>query len=132
MSGGEVAGLIVAVFWAILVAFLAVVLVRLARALRETTRLVAGVADQTVPLLGEAATTLRRTGVQLDRVDAITADAEEVAANASALSGAVQEAIGVPLAKVAAFGYGVRRAAGRSRTSKGRTDDASRVRGSKG
>jgi Bacterial protein of unknown function (DUF948) len=118
VSGGEVAGLVIAVLWAVLVAFLAVVLVRAARALRETTRLVAGIADQTVPLLGQAATTLRRAGVQLDRVDAITADAEEVAANASALSGAVHEAIGVPLTKVAAFGYGVRKAA-RIRGSKG-------------
>jgi uncharacterized protein YoxC len=118
VSGAEVAGLVVAVFWAVLVAFLCVVLTRTAGALKETTRLVAGIADQTVPLLGQAAVTLRKAGTQLDRVDSITADAEEVAANASALSGAVHEAIGVPLTKVAAFGYGVRRAT-KLRGSKG-------------
>ena len=41
MSGGEVAGILVAVFWAILVSFLAVALVRLAQTLRATTKLVA-------------------------------------------------------------------------------------------
>ena len=37
VSGGEVAGILVAVFWAILVSFLAVALVRLAQTLRATT-----------------------------------------------------------------------------------------------
>lgn len=110
MSGGEVAGLIVAVFWAILVSFLAVVLVRLAQALRQTTKLVAAVTEQAVPLLGEASETLRSAHAQLDRVDTITADVREVAANASALSSTVASAFGGPLVKVASFGYGVRRA----------------------
>lgn len=115
MSGGEVAGLVVAVFWAILVAFLAVVLVRLAQVLREAARLVSGVADEAVPLLGQAAETVRGASVQLERVDAITADVKEVTANASALSAAVSSAIGGPLVKLAALGYGLRRAAARQR-----------------
>lgn len=102
MSGGEVAGLIVAVFWAILVAFLAVALVRLAQALKEATRLVAGVAEQAVPLLGEAAATVRAANVQLEKVDAITADVKEVTATASALSSTVSSAFGGPLVKLAA------------------------------
>ncbi|OSC44446.1 DUF948 domain-containing protein, partial [Streptomyces sp. 4F] len=36
MSGGAVAGILVAVFWAILVSFLAVALVRLAQPLKAT------------------------------------------------------------------------------------------------
>ncbi|PLW71431.1 DUF948 domain-containing protein [Streptomyces sp. SCUT-3] len=110
MSGAEVAGIIVAVFWAVLVSFLAVVLARLAQTLRATTRLVAGVTDRAVPLLTEATATVRAAGAQLDRVDAITSDVQEVAANASALSSTVASTFGGPLVKVAAFGYGVRRA----------------------
>ncbi|MFD5542101.1 DUF948 domain-containing protein, partial [Streptomyces sp. NPDC127079] len=49
MSGGEVAGILVAVFWAILVSFLAVALVRLAQTLKATTKLVADVTDQAGP-----------------------------------------------------------------------------------
>jgi uncharacterized protein YoxC len=108
-----VAGLIVAVFWAILVSFLAVVLVRLAQTLKQATELVAGVTEQAVPLLGEAAAAVRSANTQLDRVDTITADVQEVTANASALSSTVATTFGAPLVKVAAFGYGVRRAVGK-------------------
>jgi hypothetical protein len=107
-----VAGLIVAVFWAILVSFLAVVLVRLAQALRQATRLVADITEQAVPLLGEASAAVRSAHTQLDRVDTITSDVAEVTANASALSTTVASTFGGPLVKVAAFGYGVRRAVG--------------------
>ncbi|MEU1278415.1 DUF948 domain-containing protein [Streptomyces sp. NPDC005805] len=113
MTGGEVAGILVAVFWAILVSFLAVVLVRLAQTLRATTRLVADVSEQAVPLLAEASAAVRSAQTQLDRVDAIASDVQEVTSNASALSTTVASTFGGPLVKVAAFGYGVRRALGR-------------------
>ncbi|WP_078901691.1 DUF948 domain-containing protein [Actinacidiphila yeochonensis] len=121
MSGGEVAGLVLAVFWAILVSFLAVALVRLAQTLRQTTELVAGLTEQAVPLLGEASDALRAAHSQLDRVDGITSDVAEVAANASALSSTVAATLGGPLVKVAAFGYGVRRAVGLQTGDSGRS-----------
>jgi hypothetical protein len=113
-----VAGILVAVFWAILVSFLAVALVRLAQTLKATTKLVADVTDQAVPLLAEASTAVRSAQTQIDRVDAIATDVQEVTSNASALSTTVASTFGGPLVKVAAFGYGVRRALG------GRKDDA--------
>lgn len=113
MSGVEVAGIIVAVFWAILISFLAVALVRLAQVLRATTKLVSEVTDQAVPLLADASSTVRSARTQLDRVDAIASDVQEVTSNASALSSTVATAFGGPLVKVAAFGYGVRKALGK-------------------
>ncbi|MFF1699156.1 DUF948 domain-containing protein [Streptomyces sp. NPDC058257] len=113
MSGGEVAGILVAVFWAILVSFLAVALVRLAQTLKATTKLVADVTEQAVPLLADASTAVRSAQTQIDRVDAIASDVQEVTSNASALSSTVASTFGGPLVKVAAFGYGVRRALGR-------------------
>ncbi|MFD6532360.1 DUF948 domain-containing protein [Streptomyces sp. NPDC060184] len=107
------AGILVAVFWAILVSFLAVVLVRLAQTLRATTKLVADVTEQAVPLLADASATVRSAQTQLDKVDAIASDVQEVTSNASALSTTVASTFGGPLVKVAAFGYGVRRALGR-------------------
>ncbi|MDT3725314.1 DUF948 domain-containing protein [Streptomyces sp. DSM 41972] len=118
VSGGEVAGILVAVFWAILVAFLAVALARLAQTLRATTKLVADVTDQAVPLLADASTAVRSAQTQIERVDAIASDVQEVTSNASALSTTVASTFGGPLVKVAAFGYGVRRALG------GRKEDA--------
>lgn len=116
MTGGEVAGILVAVFWAILVSFLAVVLVRLAQVLKQATQLVADISEQAVPLLGEASATVRSAQTQLERVDAIATDVQEVTSNASALSSTVATTFGGPLVKVAAFGYGVRRALSRKET----------------
>ncbi|KNB49850.1 hypothetical protein AC230_24175 [Streptomyces caatingaensis] len=107
------AGILVAVFWAILVSFIALVLVRLAQTLKAATKLVADVTEQAVPLLADASATVRSAHTQLARVDSIAADVQEVTANASALSSTVSSAFGGPLVKVAAFGYGVRRAIGR-------------------
>ncbi|KAA0940846.1 MULTISPECIES: DUF948 domain-containing protein [Streptomyces] len=115
MSGGEVAGILVAVFWAILVSFLAVALARLAQTLRATTKLVADVTEQTVPLLADASAAVRSAQTQIERVDAIASDVQEVTSNASALSSTVASTFGGPLVKVAAFGYGVRRAMGGGR-----------------
>jgi hypothetical protein len=105
-----VAGILVAVFWAILVSFLAVALARLAQTLRATTKLVADVTEQAVPLLNDASAAVRSAQTQIDRVDAIATDVQEVTSNASALSTTVASTFGGPLVKVAAFGYGVRRA----------------------
>ncbi|MCT4356796.1 DUF948 domain-containing protein [Streptomyces sp. Je 1-79] len=142
MTGGEVAGILVAVFWAILVSFLAVVLVRLAQTLKATTKLVADVTEQAVPLLSDASATVRSAQTQLDRVDAIASDVQEVTSNASALSTTVASTFGGPLVKVAAFGYGVRKALGRGRdeaapaparrTVVGRTVPSARRRKQKG
>jgi hypothetical protein len=112
-----VAGILVAVFWAILVSFLAVALARLAQTLRATTKLVADVTDQAVPLLAEASSAVRSAQTQIDRVDAIATDVQEVTSNPSAPSTPVASPFGAPQLKVAAFGYGVRRALG------GRKDD---------
>ncbi|GFH38596.1 DUF948 domain-containing protein [Streptomyces pacificus] len=124
MTGGEVAGILVAVFWAILVSFLAVVLVRLAQTLRAATRLMAEVTEQAVPLLADASATVRSAQTQLDRVEAIASDVQEVTSNASALSTTVASTFGGPLVKVAAFGYGVRRAMSRDGDARGTRDRA--------
>ncbi|MEU9004859.1 DUF948 domain-containing protein [Streptomyces sp. NPDC059982] len=126
MSGGEVAGILVAVFWAILVSFLAVVLVRLAQVLKATTKLVADVTEQAVPLLADASNTVRSARTQLDRVDAIASDVQEVTSNASALSSTVASTFGGPLVKIAAFGYGVRKALGKADDVPQKTDRRTR------
>ncbi|HWB65511.1 MAG TPA: DUF948 domain-containing protein [Mycobacteriales bacterium] len=110
LSGGEVAGLIVAVFWAVLVCFLAFVLVKLGKVIGEAAKLVEGVADQTVPLLGEVTTSVVQVNAELTRVDTITANVQDISTNAKALTSVFAATLGSPLIKVAAFSYGVRRA----------------------
>jgi uncharacterized protein YoxC len=112
LSGGEVAGLIVAVFWAVLVCFLGYVLVKLGKVVGEAAKLVAGVTDQTMPLLGEVTTSVAHVNAELTRVDTITANVEEISGNARALSSLFAATLGSPVIKVAAFSYGVRRSFG--------------------
>lgn len=113
MSVGELAGLLVAVGWAVLVTLLAVVLVRLSKVLREATVLVSAVTEQAVPLLADASAAVRSAQEQLVRVDDITANVQDAAANANALSSTVAATLGGPLVKMAAFSYGVRKAVGK-------------------
>jgi uncharacterized protein YoxC len=110
LSGGEVAGLIVAIFWGVLVCFLAYVLVKLGKVIGEAAKLVSGVAEQTVPLLGEVTTSVVQVNAELTRVDAIAANVEEISTNARAMASLFSATVGSPMIKVAAFSYGVRRA----------------------
>jgi uncharacterized protein YoxC len=110
LSGGEVAGLIVAVFWAILVCFLAYVLIKLGKVIGESAKLVSGVAEQTVPLLGEVTTSVVQVNAELTRVDTIASNVEEISGNARALTALFSATLGSPVIKIAAFSYGVRRA----------------------
>src|SRR2546423_1406497 len=110
VSFGGVVALIFAVLFGVLVAFLVLVLVKLGQVLTETTRLVAGITDRTVPLLSEATTSIVHVNTNLERVEVITENVQTVTSNASALSSIVAATVGGPLVKVAAFSYGVRRA----------------------
>jgi hypothetical protein len=71
---------------------------------------VQGVSEQTIPLLSEVTTTVSTTNAQLVRVDAITANLQQVTTNVSALTSLFAATLGSPLVKVAAFSYGVRQA----------------------
>jgi len=110
---GDVVGLIFAIFFAFLVVALIVVLLKLTKVLAETQKLVSGITDKTVPLLGEVTGTVSHVNDELVRVDAITANVQSISGNVSALTSLFAATLGGPVIKVAAFSYGVRRAAGK-------------------
>ena len=110
VSFGAIVGLVFAVIFAVLVGFLALVLVKLGQVLAEATRLVNGITEQTIPLLTEVTTSVSHVNDQLVRVDAITGNVQTLTQNASALSSVFAATLGGPLVKAAAFSYGVRRA----------------------
>jgi uncharacterized protein YoxC len=117
---GDVAGLIAAVVFAILVGLLAVPLLKLGRVLDETRTTIRVLADDTRPLLAEVTTTVTHTNEQLVKVDTITTNAAQVATNVSALTALFAATLGSPVVKVAAFTYGVRHAVSGRRTGAGR------------
>lgn len=110
MSVGDVAGLIAAIAFVLLVGFLAVPLVKLGRVLDETRTSVKEITDHTVPVLDEAATLVASSNTQLDNIDTVTTAAAQVSENVSALTSLFAATLGGPLIKVAAFSYGVRTA----------------------
>jgi len=124
MSAGEVAGLIAAVAFVLLVGVVAVPLFKLGKVLDETSKLVTGVSDQTVPLLGEVTTSVTHVNVELQRVDAITEHVQNTTSNVAALTSIFSATLGSPVVKVAAFSYGVRRAM----SDRSRKDVEKRVR----
>ena len=112
MSVGDIAGLIAAIAFVLLVGVLAVPLVKLGRVLDETRASVKEITDHTVPVLDETAATIASTNAQLGKVDAITTSAAQVGENVSALTSLFTATVGEPMVKLAALSYGVRRAVG--------------------
>lgn len=110
MSAGDVAGLIAAIAFVLLVGFLAYPIVKVGKLVEDLRQGVQGVSEQTIPLLSEVTTTVSTTNAQLVRVDAITTNVQQISTNASALTSLFAATLGSPLVKVAAFTYGVRQA----------------------
>jgi uncharacterized protein YoxC len=124
VSGGDVAALIAAGAFVMLVLVLAVPIVRLGRTVDAATRAINDLAERTTPLLGNVNTTvdnvntaltqvqtsLDGVNLQLERLDTITGHAQTVTANVANLATIVTAAASNPLVKVAAFSYGVRKA----------------------
>jgi len=120
MNAGQLAALIAAGFWAVLVCAVVYVLVRLARLIRAATAMVTAYQQDARALMERAQVTLDRTNDQLARTDAITSSMDKVTANMADLSGHVSDlaglaggisaVFGTPLMKLSATAFGIRRA----------------------
>jgi uncharacterized protein YoxC len=109
MSGGEIAALIAAIAFALLVLLLAVPLLKLGRTLDETTLAVRKSHDGIGPLLIEAQETIQSVNQQLGHVDGIAQNVSSMTTNAAAMTSVVSSTLGSPMIKAAAFTYGVRK-----------------------
>jgi hypothetical protein len=117
MSVGEIAGLIAAIAFVVLVAITAVPLLKLGRVLEEVRLAVRDIGHESVPILTELRGTVRATNDELEKVSLVTEDVAKVSKNATVVSeNAAQMAtlfsatLGGPLIKTAALTYGVRKA----------------------
>jgi hypothetical protein len=110
VSAGDIAGLIAAGVFAVLVGILAVPLLKLGRVFDETTSAIHDVSEGITPILDETALTLREANKQLARVDTITKHVADVTGNASALVALFAASVGGPLIKLAGFSAAVRAA----------------------
>jgi Bacterial protein of unknown function (DUF948) len=127
MSGGQIAELIAAGFFAIGVCAGVFVLLRLAKLISAANRVLADYGDRADTLIERAQAAIDRTNEQLARTDAITASMDDVTANMAELSGhvsalaglarGISAGFGTPMLRVSAFAFGVRRAVALRRTA---------------
>lgn len=110
MSGGQIAALVAAGAFVLLVVLLAIPLIKLGRTLDEATIAIRKAHENSDPLFNGANTTLTHVNTQLERVEGITANAQAVSGNVSALSSMFTATLGGPLVKAAALSYGVSKA----------------------
>ncbi|MFJ3957851.1 DUF948 domain-containing protein [Arthrobacter sp. NPDC090010] len=110
MSGGDIAGLVAAGVFLLLVLFLAVPILKLGKVLDEVRHSIKDLSDGAQPLMTEVTATVSTTNEQLKKVDGISNNVADATANLSALSSLVSATVGSPLIKVASFSYGVRSA----------------------
>ncbi|MGV9298599.1 MULTISPECIES: DUF948 domain-containing protein [unclassified Amycolatopsis] len=110
MSAGQIAALIAAGAFVLLVLLLAIPLLKLGRTLDEATIAIRKAHENSDPILIGANETITHVNTQLERVDGITANAQAVSGNVSALSSVFTATLGGPLVKTAALSYGISKA----------------------
>src|ERR1700754_3130603 len=128
MSAGQIAALIAAGAFVLLVVLLAIPLIKLGRTLDEATIAIRKTHEGSAPLLENADRTITHVNTQLQRMDGITTNARTVSSNVSALTSLFTATMGGPLVKTAAFSYGVSKAIKARRAAK----DARRSRRGRG
>jgi len=124
VNAAELAALIAAVFWALLVCVGVFVLFRLGRLLSESSKLLAGLRERGDVLLTRAQAAVDgaqaavdRASQQLDRTQSVAASMDELGTGMAELAGQVTALAGLgraiadgPVGRVGALAYGVRHA----------------------
>jgi hypothetical protein len=133
-----VAVIVAAAFWVVGVCAAVYVMLKAARLIAGTTAAVAGLRERHDALIDRASATIDRANEQLVKTDAITASMDEVTATMAELTGRaaalaplarlIAGSAGSPVAKIAAFAYGVNRALWMRRASDHRRPAAVRAR----
>jgi len=109
LTGGDIALIVLAVGWVLLVLFLCFVLLNTFRVLESTKMTIDAMREETIPLLREVKTSVEKTNREIDRVDIMLDNANQIVGRAERLTGLVEEAARSPLVKLISFGAGIRK-----------------------
>ncbi len=128
-NAGDLAALVAAFFFAVLVCAGVYVLIRLARMISEGTRLLADMRAQGDTVFERVQTAVDRANQQLDATSSVTAGMDELNEGMSQLTDQVSALAGLgraisagPAGRVGAFVYGVRHAVAIRRDGTGRPE----------
>src|SRR3954451_561828 len=119
LTGGDIALIVLAVGWVLLVLFLCFVLLNTFRVLESTKMTIDAMREETIPLLREVKTSVEKTNREIDRVDILLDNATSIVGRVERLSGLVEEAASNPLVKVISVFAGVRKGFSKASGSKG-------------
>lgn len=108
MSVGDIAGLIAAGAFLVLVLLLAVPILKLGGVLDEVRRGVRESVDEFTPTIAQTQVTMQEANHQLARIDAITSNVEETTKNVNSLVALTAATVGGPLIKLAGFSAAAR------------------------
>jgi uncharacterized protein YoxC len=107
MNGADLAAIICASAFSVLVIALVVVLVKLAKFVDVASATIRETGDSLVPLLDELTEATQTTNRQLEKIDVITDSVLETTSNISSLVGSLADTIGGPLLRVGEIIRGV-------------------------
>jgi len=114
---GDIIGLLFAGGFVLLVIFLGLPLIKLAKVVDETTVTVKLINQELKPMLQEVNVSIAELNKQLKRVDSITEDVEQVTENVNSLVAVLTAGVGGPLAKLVGitkgFGKGIFKGSGK-------------------
>lgn len=108
MTGGDIAGLIAAGVFLLLVALLAVPILKLGAVFDELREGIRETTSTLQPTLAETHVTVQEANRQLAKVDDITTHVSETTSNVSSLVALTAATVGGPLIKIAGFTAAVR------------------------
>jgi uncharacterized protein YoxC len=100
MNGAEIAALIAAGAFAVLVTFMVLVLLKLSRLLDDASATIRETGETVIPLLTELTETTKSTNKQLEKIDVITDSVVDATGNLSSLISSFTTTIGGPLLRV--------------------------------
>jgi uncharacterized protein YoxC len=101
MSGSEIASLVAAGGFVVLVLFLAIPILKLGKLIDRSSESLVQLTEELTPLVSELTVTLEETNRQLKKVDSITTDISQVTTNLASLVSVFTASMGGSLAKLA-------------------------------
>jgi Bacterial protein of unknown function (DUF948). len=115
---GDIAALICAISFALLMLALLVVVLKLSRTMAITNKLLNDIRKESLPLMGRVQTTIDHVNNEMGYVDGVLKSLEKIAARANSITQAAQSLVTSPLVRVLGLGLGVQRALGLSSPGK--------------
>jgi hypothetical protein len=109
LTGGEVALIVLASFWGLLVLVLCIVLLNTFRVLESTKMTIDAFREETVPLMREVKISVEKANREIDRVDTLLKSSGQIVGRVERLTGLIEEAASSPIVKLLSIGAGLRK-----------------------